>query len=122
MFWVGDENSTLQWKSSKRWRGKGAAIQSKNRKFNLRNVLRYLGKNNVSQLLVEGGGQTAFEFLRSHLVDEITFFMAPLLLGGRNAHSPVDGVGFPTLSKGIQAKNISTAKFGNDILIKALLS
>lgn len=56
----------------------------------------------VSQLMVEGGGELIFGLLEAGLVDELSVFIGPLLIGGREAPTLVDGDGFvgdfPSLS------------------------
>ena len=48
----------------------------------LRTVLRELYRHNIGSLLVEGGGDVFGQFLREDLVDELTLFLAPAVLGG----------------------------------------
>jgi diaminohydroxyphosphoribosylaminopyrimidine deaminase/5-amino-6-(5-phosphoribosylamino)uracil reductase len=48
----------------------------------LREVLRDLGKKEVVSLLVEGGMRILGEAFNRQLVDEVTFFTAPLICGG----------------------------------------
>lgn len=48
----------------------------------------------IRKLLVEGGGTLIAEFLRLGLVDELTVYIAPKILGGASAPSLADGPGF----------------------------
>jgi 2,5-diamino-6-(ribosylamino)-4(3H)-pyrimidinone 5'-phosphate reductase len=47
----------------------------------------------VSRLMVEGGGTLNFELLRLGLVDELTMYIAPLILGGASAPTAAAGAG-----------------------------
>lgn len=85
-----------------------------------REILAELGRQNISQLFVEGGGETAWPFIRENLVDELYFFVAPLIVGGRNATSPVGGDGFKKIKHGLRLKSFSVSRIGNDVLIHAL--
>lgn len=58
-------------------------------------ALAWLGRAGVRRLMVEGGGTLVAALLAGGLVDELQLFVAPLLLGGAGAPSPVDGPGFP---------------------------
>ena len=49
----------------------------------LRKVLQQLGKHGISSVLIEGGGQTLGEAFNRKLVDEIRFFIAPIIQGGK---------------------------------------
>lgn len=48
----------------------------------------------VDQLLVEGGGEIIFSLFESGLVDELSVFVGPLVIGGRGAPTLADGEGF----------------------------
>jgi diaminohydroxyphosphoribosylaminopyrimidine deaminase / 5-amino-6-(5-phosphoribosylamino)uracil reductase len=60
--------------------------------LDLRRALRRLGREGLTEILVEGGGRLAAGLLRRSLVDELHWFSAPLLIGGdgRAALAPLD--------------------------------
>src|SRR5262245_33890348 len=68
------------------WRG---------RMVSLRRLVRTLRRRGVRQLLLEGGGATNFEFFRLGLIDEIYLTLCPVIIGGSESPTPVDGAGFP---------------------------
>jgi riboflavin-specific deaminase-like protein len=49
----------------------------------------------IERLLVEGGGEVLWHFAAHDLVDEINLTLAPTLIGGRGAPTPLAGVGWP---------------------------
>lgn len=57
-------------------------------------LLRALRQRGVERLLVEGGGELNWGFVREGLLDELFVTIAPSLLGGRGAPTPVEGEGF----------------------------
>lgn len=59
----------------------------------LPDLLRRLAERGIERLLVEGGGEINWAFLHADLVDELYLTIAPTLLGGRDAPTPVDGPG-----------------------------
>jgi len=63
-------------------------------RVDLRELLRRLGERGVERLLVEGGGELNWAFMREDLVDRIHVTIAPTLLGGRKAPTLLDGEGF----------------------------
>ena len=87
-------------------------------KFNLKSLLKKLGKQNVTNLLVEGGGETNAAFIESGLVNRITFFYAPKILGGREARTGVAGEGLP-LNSGFLLKKIRWRNLGSDLMLTA---
>lgn len=63
-------------------------------RVDLNEAMRHLARTGIGRLLVEGGGTLVEALLREELVDEISLYVAPLLLGGRDAPTPVEGPGF----------------------------
>lgn len=53
-----------------------------------------LRRRGIERLLVEGGGEVNRAFLHAGCVDEIYTTLCPLIIGGRDAPTPVDGEGF----------------------------
>ena len=66
-----------------------------------------------------GGGETIWHFIEQGLVDEFYFFIAPKILGGRSALSPVEGTGFSKIARAMKLKNVSVSRSGDDILVHA---
>lgn len=71
----------------------------------------------VLGVLVEGGGELAAAFLDSGLADRVAFFVAPLLVGGRGAPTPVGGPGRP-LERAVRLQRVQTSSLGEDWLIE----
>ncbi len=73
----------------------------------------------VRSLLVEGGGVTAFFLLAAGLVDRVTAYVTPLLLGGSGAPSPLAGSGFPRLAEAPRLGPFEVIRFGPDVRLSA---
>ncbi len=76
-----------------------------------------LGQAEIDSVLVEGGGETVASFLEAELVDKVSFFVAPILLGGRNAVPAVGGAGVKSISNAARLRNIGVERIGEDIHI-----
>lgn len=76
-----------------------------------------LGKKEISALLVEGGGTLNYSFLNAGLVDKVYFFIAPFLLGGENAPTPVGGAGVYALEESWKVQDLELKQLDNDLLI-----
>jgi diaminohydroxyphosphoribosylaminopyrimidine deaminase / 5-amino-6-(5-phosphoribosylamino)uracil reductase len=90
-------------------------------KIDLRWLLKKLGVQNVTSLLVEGGGEVNASFLLAGFAQRVAFFYAPKILGGRDSRKGVAGDGVRKLSEAIQLRNIEWRKLGVDLLLTARL-
>jgi diaminohydroxyphosphoribosylaminopyrimidine deaminase / 5-amino-6-(5-phosphoribosylamino)uracil reductase len=87
--------------------------------LDLRWLLKKLGSENVTSLLVEGGGEVNASFLLGGLAQRVTFFYAPKILGGRDARKAVAGKGATRLQDAIQLRDLVWRKLGADLLLTA---
>ena len=85
-------------------------------------LLRKLGTENVTSLLVEGGGETNARFLERKLVQRIAFFYAPKILCGRDASKSVAGKGIERVSEKIPLRDVEWKKLGEDLFLMARIS
>jgi diaminohydroxyphosphoribosylaminopyrimidine deaminase/5-amino-6-(5-phosphoribosylamino)uracil reductase len=94
---------------------------SRNGKIDLRRLLKKLGSENITSLLVEGGGEVNASFLRGGLAQRVAFFYAPKILGGRDSRKAVAGDGVKNLSEVIELQEIEWKQIGGDLLMTALV-
>ncbi len=103
--------------------GAGATVvevgEDEHGRCDLRQVLRWLGGHEVSSLLVEGGGEVHWSFLKEGLAHRVHAFVAPLLLGGREAVSAVGGTGFGSPQEGVRLRFTEVGRIGDDLVIVA---
>jgi diaminohydroxyphosphoribosylaminopyrimidine deaminase/5-amino-6-(5-phosphoribosylamino)uracil reductase len=78
-------------------------------------VLEELGKREIQSVLVEGGANVAGKFLDAGLVDKISFFIAPKIIGGLDAPTAVGGRGVKKLADGIELQDVKVTQRGLDI-------
>jgi diaminohydroxyphosphoribosylaminopyrimidine deaminase/5-amino-6-(5-phosphoribosylamino)uracil reductase len=89
--------------------------------INLRWLLKRLSVENVTSLLVEGGGEVNASFLLGGFAQRVAFFYAPKILGGRDARKGVAGGGAKSLREVIQLREIEWKRLGPDLLLTARL-
>ena len=94
-------------------------LNIKNTKLDLLWLLKKLGSENVTSLLVEGGGEVNASFLLGGLAQRVVFFYAPKILGGRASRKAVAGDGARSLLEVIQLRDIEWRKLGEDLLLTA---
>jgi diaminohydroxyphosphoribosylaminopyrimidine deaminase / 5-amino-6-(5-phosphoribosylamino)uracil reductase len=90
-----------------------------NSKLNLHWLLKKLGSENVTSLLVEGGGEVNASFLLGGFAQRVAFFYAPKILGGHDSCKAVAGEGAKSLSDVIQLREVEWQKLGGDLLLMA---
>jgi diaminohydroxyphosphoribosylaminopyrimidine deaminase/5-amino-6-(5-phosphoribosylamino)uracil reductase len=85
-------------------------------------ALDLLGKRSVTNLLVEGGPKVLTSFLSAGLVDEAWVFVAPKLVGGRDAPTAWEGDGVSHIANARTARESTVEAVGPDALIIARFS
>ena len=78
-----------------------------------------LGARKVTSLMIEGGGTTLAAAFDAGIVDKVLFFVAPKIAGGREAVSPVEGLGCAAMDEAIALENMRAEPVGEDLLIEA---
>lgn len=96
-------------------------LQDKDERVDIRKLIEDLGRLKIDGVLLEGGGTLNFSFLEAGLVDKVEFYIAPKIIGGDKAKTPVEGVGIGALNEAFNIKNISTKFLGEDLLIEGYL-
>jgi len=74
-----------------------------------------IGKENLTSLLIEGGGEVAACAINAKIVDKIEFHIAPKILGGNSSRTVVSGTNPLSLAEAYNLSNVKIKKLGNDI-------
>ena len=90
-------------------------------RVDLKILMAELAKMEITSILLEGGGTLNFSMIRAGLVDKVYAFIAPKILGGTNALTPVEGEGFEKLTDAVHLTDLQTEKIGDDILISGYI-
>ena len=86
--------------------------------FDLAALMSELGRREIDGLLIEGGATLNWSALEAGIVRKVYAYVAPMLLGGTSAKSPVGGQGFPDPGSGARMEIVRTERLGTDILIE----
>jgi diaminohydroxyphosphoribosylaminopyrimidine deaminase/5-amino-6-(5-phosphoribosylamino)uracil reductase len=97
----------------------GSSVASPHQQINLRWLMRKLGAENVTSLLVEGGGEVNASFLIGGLAQRVAFFYAPKILGGRDSRKAVAGDGAKSLADALRLRDVEWRQLGPDLLLTA---
>jgi diaminohydroxyphosphoribosylaminopyrimidine deaminase/5-amino-6-(5-phosphoribosylamino)uracil reductase len=88
-------------------------------RIDLRWLLKTLGAEGVTSLLVEGGGEVNAAFLEQRLANRVAFFYAPKILGGRDARKGVAGAGATGWKEILRLREVRFRRLGPDLLLTA---
>jgi 2,5-diamino-6-(ribosylamino)-4(3H)-pyrimidinone 5'-phosphate reductase len=86
-------------------------------RVDLRLALRELAARGVQSVMVEGGATIIGAFLRASLVDELSIFVAPLVVGG-GAPSLVEGPGAVDAAHVLRMKLVESTPLGSGVLLR----
>jgi diaminohydroxyphosphoribosylaminopyrimidine deaminase/5-amino-6-(5-phosphoribosylamino)uracil reductase len=78
-------------------------------------VLASLRERTIQSVIVEGGATVAGALVDAGLVDKFTFFIAPLVIGGRDARAAVGGAGAERLADAMRLRDVGVTRRGADV-------
>jgi diaminohydroxyphosphoribosylaminopyrimidine deaminase/5-amino-6-(5-phosphoribosylamino)uracil reductase len=88
----------------------------------LRLVFEALAREGLQKILVEGGGEVHASVLEEEgLVDEVCVFVAPKVVGGRDAKTPVEGAGLDRMAQALEVRELSVERMGGDVVLRGRL-
>lgn len=96
-------------------------IDENNGTLNLKTLLKELYKQGIDSILVEGGGTVASSFLEANLVDKIADFIGPVIIGGKDAKTPIMGNGVNSIKDGFKIQLPEFQRFEDDILMEGYI-
>lgn len=90
-------------------------------RVSLEELIRQLGRRNIDSVLVEGGGSIHGSLLETGLVNRVYAYIAPKLIGGRDAKSPVEGNGIREMAAAKRLSDMTVMQLGEDLCVTGLL-
>jgi len=81
-------------------------------------LMRELGKREITSLLVEGGAEINAAMLKAKLVQRVRLYVAPSLLGGRDATGMIGGRSPGRLTAALTLKHVRTRSLGRDFVVE----
>lgn len=87
----------------------------------VREVVERAGREKIDSIFLEGGGTINDAMLKEGLVDEVMAFVAPKIIGGKDAKTPVEGEGFARMSEAVKLRDLTIDKIGEDVVVTGLV-
>ena len=80
-------------------------------------ILRDLADRSLQSVLIEGGAATAGRFVDARLVNKVTFFVAPKIVGGVAAPGAIGGTGVEKMAEALELDGVAVVQRGKDLEI-----
>lgn len=93
-------------------------LQSNDKKFELKTLLKELGRRDIVSVLLEGGSSLNASALKENVIDKAILFVAPIIIGGGKAPSFIGGQGIRELKDATRLKKVEAKKVGDDFMIE----
>ena len=90
-------------------------------KLHLKWLMEQLGKMEISSVLIEGGSSLNSHALEDGVIDKIMFFIAPIIIGGRESFPAVGGKTYKRLEEAYRIKDLKIKRIGDDLLIEGYI-
>jgi diaminohydroxyphosphoribosylaminopyrimidine deaminase / 5-amino-6-(5-phosphoribosylamino)uracil reductase len=103
------------------WKESGAEIieiPRVNSQLEITSLLKILGERSMTNLLIEGGAGVLGSFFDADAIDEVMVFIAPKIIGGVNATSPIGGRGLEKMSAAIECKKMQMQEIEGDFYFR----
>jgi diaminohydroxyphosphoribosylaminopyrimidine deaminase/5-amino-6-(5-phosphoribosylamino)uracil reductase len=84
----------------------------------LREAVTFLAERQITSILIEGGGEIAASAIEAGIVDKLYYFIAPLVIGGKNSIPAVGGTGAKKLQNVFHLKDMTFRQVGEDLLVE----
>jgi diaminohydroxyphosphoribosylaminopyrimidine deaminase/5-amino-6-(5-phosphoribosylamino)uracil reductase len=92
-------------------------LPSKRGLIDLDKLLLVLGQKQITSVLVEGGATLMGSLFDLNLVDKVTVFIAPIIIGGEKARTAIGGKGADKVVNSLKLEHVKTKRSDSDMMI-----
>lgn len=96
-------------------------VPLKDNKVDLAALMKELGERKIDSVLLEGGSEINYSAIESGIVDKVNAFIAPKFIGGRDAKTPIGGIGRELMKDAITLSDTEVCRFGTDIMVEGYI-
>jgi diaminohydroxyphosphoribosylaminopyrimidine deaminase/5-amino-6-(5-phosphoribosylamino)uracil reductase len=83
--------------------------------------MKALGERQIDSVLLEGGGEVNYSAIEAGVVDKVLAFIAPKIIGGREAKTSVGGPGRASMKDAVNLTELEVHRFDEDVMIEAYI-
>lgn len=93
----------------------------KSNRVDLTYLMKALGERGIDSVLLEGGSELNYSAIEEGIVDKVNAFIAPKIIGGRGAKTPIGGAGKAVMREAISIENLEVQRFGDDVMLEGYI-
>ncbi len=93
-------------------------IESYENRVCLKSLMTVLGELHINSILLEGGGTLNYSALSQNIVDKVRIYIAPKIVGGKHALTPVEGIGISDLKDAFTLSQLNVKSLDGDLMIE----
>ena len=97
-------------------------LPRRNSRLDLAGLPALLASREITNVLLEGGGTVLGSAFAEGLIDEVRVFVAPIVIGGSEALSPVLGPGAAEVTDALNLSHVREQRIGDDILVQGYVT
>ncbi|WP_407370862.1 bifunctional diaminohydroxyphosphoribosylaminopyrimidine deaminase/5-amino-6-(5-phosphoribosylamino)uracil reductase RibD [Carnobacterium sp.] len=90
-------------------------------RVDLRELMKVIGAKGIDSILLEGGANLNFSALEEGIVDKIQSYIAPKIIGGKEAKTAVEGAGIQLLKNAFQIDRMTPVMVGEDLFVEGYI-
>lgn len=94
-------------------------LPAKDHHIDLKKLMEKLGEKEIDSILMESGSTLSWSAMESGIVKRVQAYIAPKIVGGAEAKSPIGGNGVLEMSQAVHLKNSRISRLGTDFLIES---
>ncbi len=91
-------------------------------RIDMQDMLKELGKLQITSLLIEGGPGINASAMEEGIVDKIVMFIAPIIIGGKGAPSAIQGKGVAILKEAVRIYDLEIKRLADDIMVEGYIN
>jgi 2,5-diamino-6-(ribosylamino)-4(3H)-pyrimidinone 5'-phosphate reductase len=84
--------------------------------IDLKYLMKKLSQKEINTLMVEGGGEVIWSFLKEKLVDDLYVYVAPMIIGGKKTPTIAAGEGIKDIDDIIKLEIVESLRLGEGFL------
>ncbi|MBC8059456.1 MAG: bifunctional diaminohydroxyphosphoribosylaminopyrimidine deaminase/5-amino-6-(5-phosphoribosylamino)uracil reductase RibD [Clostridiaceae bacterium] len=117
-------SNNISWEREKLLRERGVEVlklKETNRRIDFNDIVQALGTRGIDSLYIEGGSEVLASAFEAGVVNKVYAAIAPKIIGGKNAVTPVGGSGIEKMRDAIVLKRVTHEIVGSEVIFKGYL-